>query len=61
MNRFQNPAKISEIEKIKTLIMSCGFEGISDSTSQNKIYSKNGTVITIRQSISISEDELPQK
>jgi hypothetical protein len=49
MGRSQNQAELSEVEKIKEFITSCGFKGVSDSSSHNKIYSKNGTVIVIRE------------
>ena len=49
MSRYQNQAAVSEIERIKEFITSCGFEGVSDSSSNNKIYSKDGTVIVIRE------------
>ncbi len=45
MNRPQDQIETSKIEQIKTFIMSFGFEGVSNSSSQNKIYSKNGSVI----------------
>ncbi len=49
MIRSQNPAELSEIEKIKKYITSFGFEGVSDPSSNNKIYSKNSTIIVIRE------------
>jgi hypothetical protein len=58
MSRNQNQAESSEIEQIKKFIMSFGFEGLSDSSSQNKIYSKNGTIITIRDLEYVSEGDV---
>jgi len=49
MRRSQNQAELSEIEKIKKYITSFGFEGVSDPSSNNKIYSKNSTIIVIRE------------
>jgi len=49
MGRTQNQTELSEIERIKEFIMSFGFDGVSDSSSNNKIYSKNGTIIVIRE------------
>jgi hypothetical protein len=49
MSRSQNQAKLSEVESIKGLITSLGFKSVSDSSSNNKIYSKDGTVIVIRE------------
>jgi len=58
MSRSQNQAESSEIEQIKKFIISFGFEGVSDSSSQNKIYSKNGTIITIRDPMCISKGDV---
>lgn len=58
MSRNQNQAEATEIEQIKNFIMSFGFEGVSDSSSQNKIYSKNGTIITIRDPEYISKADI---
>lgn len=49
MSKSQKQAEVSEIERIENFITSFGFKGVSDPSSHNKIYSKNGTVIVIRE------------
>lgn len=61
MGKFQNQAELSEIEQIKKFIASFGFEGVSDSSSNNKIYSKNGTVILIRENTCTPRDDTWEK
>ena len=40
MGRSQNQAELSKIKKIKKFTTSFGLDGVSDSSSNNKIYSK---------------------
>lgn len=61
MSRFQNQTAVSEIDRIKEFITSCGFEGVSDLSSNNKIYSKNGTVIVIREATCTLRGDVGEK
>lgn len=49
MIRSKNQIEQSEIESIKNLIAPTEFNSISESLSNNKIYSKNHNVIVIRK------------
>jgi hypothetical protein len=61
MDKSQNQDELYEIERIKKFVMSFGFEGVSDSSSNNKIYSKNGTVIVIRENTCTPRGDLWEK
>jgi hypothetical protein len=61
MNRFQKKAELSEVEQIENFIMSCGFIGVSDVSSDNKIFSKNGSVIVIRKNTCSSRGDIWEK
>jgi len=61
MIRSENQAELSEIENIKKFITSLGFKSISDSSSSRKIYSKNGTVIVIRENNCTSGGDVWEK
>ena len=51
MSKFEEWANSSEPEKIKKFIGCLGYVCISDSSSKNQIYSKEGNTITIRDKI----------
>lgn len=48
---FEEWSNLSESEKIKKFIGLLGYVCISDSSSKNQVYSKNGNIITIRKKI----------
>jgi predicted lactoylglutathione lyase len=49
MKAHQEKKELNEIEKIKNFLLSLGFISNSDSSSDNKIFSKNGNVIIIKE------------
>ena len=49
MSRFQENSDLVEVKKIKELIEKLGFTSVSDQSSENQIYTKNGTKIVIRE------------
>jgi len=49
MSRFQENSDLVEVKKIKELIEKLGFTSVSDQSSENQIYTKNGTNIVIRE------------
>ncbi len=61
MSRSQNQVEVSEIKQIENVITSFGFKGVSDPSSHNKIYSKNGTVIVIRENTCTSRGDVWEK
>lgn len=61
MNKHQKNHKSTEVEQIKRFLLSRGFKGVSDSSSYNKIYSKDGTVIVIREHMNTPRGGLWEK
>ena len=47
MNRFQENNDLVEVKKIKEFVEKLGFTSVSDPSSENQIYTKNGTNIVI--------------
>jgi hypothetical protein len=49
MNRFQENNDLVEVKKIKEFVENLGFTSVSNPSSENQIYTKNGTSIVIRK------------
>ena len=49
MNRFQENNDLVEVKKIKEFVENLGFTSVSNLSSENQIYIKNGTSIAIRK------------
>ena len=49
MSRFQEDNDLVEVKKIREFVEKLGFTNVSDSSSENQIYTKNGTNIVIRE------------
>ena len=49
MSGFQDWVELSEIGKIKKFVKFLGYARVSDSSSQNQVYAKNGNTIAIRE------------
>jgi len=49
MSRFQENNDLVEVKKIKEFVENLGFTSVSDPSSENQIYTKNGTNIVIRE------------
>jgi len=47
MSRFQENNDLVEVKKIKEFVEKLGFISVSDPSSENQIYTKNGTNIVI--------------
>ena len=49
MSRFQENNDLVEVKKIKEFVENLGFTSVSNPSSENQIYIKNGTSIVIRE------------
>jgi len=49
MSGFKENNDLVEVKKIKEFIQNLGFTSISDPSSENQIYTKNGNNIVIRE------------
>jgi len=49
MSKFQENNDLVEVKKIKEFVENLGFASVSDPSSENQIYTKNGTSIVIRE------------
>ena len=49
MSRFQENNDLVEVKKIKEFVENLGFTSVSNPSSENQIYTKNGTSIVIRK------------
>ena len=48
---FQENSDLVEVKKIKEFVEKLGFTSVSDPSSENQIYTKNGTSIVIREKV----------
>jgi len=49
MNEYQENSDLVEVKKIKEFVENLGFKSVSNPSSENQIYIRDGTSVVIRE------------